>query len=92
LLSPDAYDGAGKKNKNAGGLAEHYNKLLGSGTTWPNLPFACVCYELLALNKPDTVRGNMYQVVSQPRPSQPQLDELPRKRTQRRGKSWPSPP
>jgi hypothetical protein len=47
-------------------LTEHYNKLLDSRTTWPNLPFACVSYELLALNRPDTVRGNMYQVVSQP--------------------------
>jgi hypothetical protein len=41
-----------------------YGKLLASGTSWKLLPLACVSYELLKHEQPDTVRGNMYQVVS----------------------------
>jgi hypothetical protein len=45
-------------------LERIYRRLCQSRTTWGNLPFACVAVELLALNAPDTVRGNMYRVVS----------------------------
>jgi hypothetical protein len=41
-----------------------YRALLDSGTAWKNLPLACVSLELLAAHEPDTVRGNMYLVVS----------------------------
>jgi hypothetical protein len=44
---------------------EHsYGALCKSGTTMKNLPLACVSVELLAAHQPDTVRGNMYLVVS----------------------------
>jgi hypothetical protein len=42
----------------------NYGILLDSGTAWKNLPLTCVAVELLAIHQPDTVRGNMYQVVS----------------------------
>jgi hypothetical protein len=44
--------------------AKNYGVLLGSGTAWKNLPLACAAVELLAAHKPDTVRGNMYLLVS----------------------------
>jgi hypothetical protein len=45
-------------------LEQNYTLLLQSGTKWKNLPLACVAVELLAQHQPDTVRGNMYLVVS----------------------------
>jgi hypothetical protein len=45
-------------------LEQSYGALLQSGTKWKNLPLACVAVELLAQHQPDTVRGNMYLVVS----------------------------
>ena len=43
---------------------KNYRILLDSRTAWKNLPLACVSTELLAVHHPDTVRGNMYLVVS----------------------------
>jgi hypothetical protein len=45
-------------------LDRNYGVLLESGTSWKNLPLTCVAVELLAQHQPDTVRGNMYLVVS----------------------------
>jgi hypothetical protein len=45
-------------------LERSYLALVRSGTTWKNLPLAAVSVELLAAHQPDTVRGNMYLVVS----------------------------
>jgi hypothetical protein len=45
-------------------LDHSYSALLNSGTTAKNLPLACVSVELLCEHQPDTVRGNMYRVVS----------------------------
>ena len=45
-------------------LVRNYEILLDSGTSWKNLPLTCVAVELLAQHQPDTVRGNMYLVVS----------------------------
>jgi hypothetical protein len=42
----------------------NYQIICNSGTKGEMLPFACVCIELLAAHAPDTVRGNMYLVVS----------------------------
>jgi hypothetical protein len=42
----------------------NYNILIGSRTSWKNLPLVCVAAELLAVHNPDTVRGNMYLLVS----------------------------
>jgi hypothetical protein len=42
----------------------NYLILCDSGTREKNLPLACVSVELLAAHEPDTVRGNMYLVVS----------------------------
>lgn len=45
-------------------LERNYRILSEAGITAKNLPLACVAIELLAAHKPDTVRGNMYLVVS----------------------------
>jgi hypothetical protein len=45
-------------------LERNYLVLVRSGTTWKNLPLVAVSVELLAAHQPDTVRGNMYLVVS----------------------------
>jgi hypothetical protein len=45
-------------------VEESYLALIRSGTRGKNLPLACVSVELLAAHQPDTVRGNMYLVVS----------------------------
>jgi hypothetical protein len=45
-------------------LLSSYRALWRSGTRAQNLPLACVATELLAAHEPDTVRGNMYLVVS----------------------------
>lgn len=42
----------------------NYQVICSSGTTMKNLPLACVSIEYLAAHKPDTVRGNMYLVVT----------------------------
>ena len=44
--------------------AQAYATFCRSGTWAKNLPFAAVTCELLAQNQPDSVRGTMYQVVS----------------------------
>ncbi len=41
-----------------------YTSMIRSGTRTANLPFAAVTCELLAQHQPDSVRGSMYQVVS----------------------------
>jgi hypothetical protein len=41
-----------------------YARLIAARTQSDSLPLACACVELLAAHKPDTVRGNMYLVVS----------------------------
>jgi hypothetical protein len=41
-----------------------YTVLLNSGTKGDNLPLACAATEFLARESPDTVRGNMYLLVS----------------------------
>jgi hypothetical protein len=43
---------------------KNYGYLLRSRTKWKNLPIACVAVEYLSVHQPDTVRGNMYLVVS----------------------------
>jgi len=48
----------------AAATLESYQNLIGGGTSSKNLPLACVSVELLVQHKPDTVRGNMYRVVS----------------------------
>ncbi len=45
-------------------IEKNYGILLRSGTSWKNMPLTCVSVELLAQHEPDTVRGNMYLVVS----------------------------
>ncbi len=45
-------------------LDENYRILCGSGTSMSNLPLACCAAEYLSANHPDTVRGVMYQMVS----------------------------
>jgi hypothetical protein len=45
-------------------VERNYGILLQSDTAWKNLPLVCVAVELLAAHQPDTVRGNMYLVVS----------------------------
>ena len=42
----------------------NYRLISESGTTFNNLPLVCVAVEFLAAHQPDTVRGNMYLVVS----------------------------
>jgi len=45
-------------------LAKSYKAIAESGTSAKNLPVAAVATEYLAAHQPDTVRGNMYLVVS----------------------------
>jgi hypothetical protein len=62
-------------------IEKNYNKLIKSGTTAKNLPLACVSVEYLAAHQPDTVRGNMYLVVSAgwlPDTSDPSYDRIQR--------------
>jgi hypothetical protein len=45
-------------------LEKSFRALCESGTSFKNLPLASVSVELLKAHQPDTVRGNMYLVVS----------------------------